>query len=507
MNYIYLVFIKITTVLKFECANLFKLGKLMKLKQLLQNTSLVFENPDLDINGLTSDSREVKSGFLFAALDNGITNGNQFIPQAIQAGAGVILSQCKPQNTPDDVLFLISKNPNKDFGIMLKNFYQSQPQNLAAITGTNGKTSIADFVRQMIFALGQNAASMGTLGLIKNDQAPIPFNNTTPGAMIIHKTLDELKQAGFDYLIMETSSHGICQYRISGVDFKVAGFTNLTQDHLDFHKTMKNYYEAKKLLFTDIMPKGGTAVLNADIQVFDDLQKACLDAGHKVISYGHNGKDIQVLQEEPCANGQNIKIKYFGKIYDLFVPLAGDFQVMNVLCALGIASALTGKKEELLALVPKIKGAKGRLQYIGTTSKGGAVYVDYAHTPDAIENILTAMRSHTKNKLHILFGCGGDRDKTKRPIMGKIAQKLADFVYVADDNPRTENPENIRQEIMQGCPQALNLGDREKAIAYAMNKLEKGDILLVAGKGHETGQYINGKILPFNDQEVVEKYL
>ena len=479
----------------------------MKLSQLLQNTSLSFENSDLEISGITSDSREVKAGFLFAVLDNGVTNGAQYIPQAVQAGASVILAPKNEQATAENVLFLHSKNPNKDFGIMLKNFYQAQPQNIAAITGTNGKTSIADFVRQMIFALGDNAASMGTLGLIKNDQAPLPFNNTTPGAMTIHKTLHDLKQDGFEYLIMETSSHGICQYRVSGVDFKVAGFTNLTQDHLDFHKTMQNYYEAKKLLFTDIMPKGGTAVLNADIQVFDDLQKACLAAGHKVISYGHKGKDIQVLQEEPLNNGQNIKINYFGKIYDLFVPLAGDFQVMNILCALGIASALTGKKEELLSLVPKIKGAKGRLQYIGTTAKGGAVYVDYAHTPDAIENILISMRSHTQNKLHILFGCGGDRDKTKRPIMGKIAQDLADFVYVADDNPRTENPETIRLEIMQGCPNALNLGDREKAIAYAMNQLEKGDVLLVAGKGHETGQYINGKILPFNDEEVVEKYL
>ena len=479
----------------------------MKLSQILQNTSVYMPQTDMEIEGLTSDSREVKPNFLFAVLDNGVTSGEQYIPQAIQAGASAILTQNKPQNAPENVLFLLAENPNKTFGIMLKNFYHAQPQNIAAITGTNGKTSIADFVRQMIFALGHNAASMGTLGLIKNDQAPVPFNNTTPGAMTIHKTLHNLKNEGFDYLIMETSSHGICQYRVSGVDFKVAGFTNLTQDHLDFHKTMQNYYEAKKLLFTDIMPHGGTAVLNADISVFEDLKEACLEAGHKVISYGHQGKDIQVLQEDPCHNGQNIKINYFGKICDVFVPLAGDFQVMNVLCALGMASALTGKKEELLALVPNLKGAKGRLQYIGTTPKGGAVYVDYAHTPDAIENIITSMRPHTQNKLHILFGCGGDRDKTKRPIMGKIAQDLADYVYVADDNPRTENPETIRQEIMAGCPDALNLGDREKAIAFAMDKLEKGDVLLVAGKGHETGQYINGKVLPFNDEEVVKKYL
>ena len=479
----------------------------MKLQQLLQNTQIVCDNPNLEILGITSDSREVQKYFLFTVLDNGITNGAQYIPQAVQNGATVILTNELPQNVADNVLFLLSHNPNKDFGILLKNFYHAQPQHIAAITGTNGKTSIADFVRQMIFALGHNAASMGTLGLIKNDQAPLPFNNTTPGASTIHKTLYDLKQEKFDYVIMETSSHGICQYRVSGVDFKVAGFTNLTQDHLDFHKTMQNYYEAKKLLFTEIMPQGGTAVLNADVPIFEDLKNACIQAKHKVISYGHQGKDIQILAEEPCTHGQNIKINYFGKLHDVFVPLAGDFQVMNILCALAMTAALTGKKEELLSLVPHIKGAKGRLQYIGTTSKGGAVYVDYAHTPDAIENILTAMRPHTQNKLHILFGCGGDRDKTKRPIMGKLAQDLADFVYVADDNPRTENPETIRQEIMHGCPQALNLGDREKAIAFAIGKLEQGDILLVAGKGHETGQYINGKVFPFNDQEVIEKYL
>lgn len=479
----------------------------MKLKQLLKNTSLDCSYPDMEISGVTSDSREVAPGFLFATLDNGVTNGIQYIPQAIKAGARVILTQAEPEQIYDDVLFLTCPNPNKIFGLVLKNFYNAQPQFLAAITGTNGKTSIADFVRQMIFALGYNAASMGTLGLIKNNQAPLPFNNTTPGAMTIHHTLSDLKKENFDYMIMETSSHGICQYRISGVDFKVAGFTNLTQDHLDFHKTMQNYYEAKKLLFTKIMPQGGTAVLNADIDVFEDLKNACLQAGHSVISYGHTGHDIQVLEERPLNNGQNIRLKFFGKESEVFIPLAGDFQVMNILCALGITSALTGKKEELLSLVPHIHGAKGRLQYIGTTAVGGAVYVDYAHTPDAIENILTAMRPHTQNKLHILFGCGGDRDKTKRPIMGKIAQSLADFVYVTDDNPRTEVPEIIRQEIMSGCPDALNIGDREKAIALAMERLKAGDVLLVAGKGHETGQYINGQVLPFNDEDVVKKYL
>ena len=479
----------------------------MKLSLLLKGTPFESVNNEPEIAGITSDSREVRKNFVFAALDNGVTNGNQYIAQALQAGACVILTNQTLSDVPPNVLVLTAENPNKIFAIMLKNFYGKQPQNIAAITGTNGKTSIADFVRQMIFALGNNAASLGTLGLIKNNNAPIPFNNTTPGAMTIHRELQKLAQENFDYLIMEASSHGICQYRVGGVNFKVAGFTNLTQDHLDFHKTMQNYYNAKKLLFTEIMPKGGIAVLNADIDVYADLKQACLDAGHTVWSYGHTGSELRLLKETPLQNGQLLELDYFGKKEEIFLPLAGDFQAMNMLCALGIAAALTGRKDELPALIAHIHGAKGRLQYIGTTAKGGAVYVDYAHTPDAIENILTAMRPHTKRKLHILFGCGGDRDKTKRPIMGRLAQQYADFVYVTDDNPRTEQPDEIRQEIMQGCPHALNIGDREKAIAYAMAQLEEGDVLLVAGKGHETGQYINGKVLPFNDEEVVKKYL
>lgn len=480
----------------------------MKLCTLAEGLNLKLTNPDLEISGIASDSRAVATGFLFAALDNGVDNGNAYIPQAINKGATAIVCKdaCMKKNYPDTV-FIETDNPNKIFARMVARFYDGQPRHIAAITGTNGKTSIADFIRQMIVADGKNAASIGTLGLIKNNNTPAAYVNTTPGAITLHKDMQRLVQEGFDYLAIEASSHGICQYRIGGINIQVAGFTNLTQDHLDYHQTMENYYEAKKLLFTDIMAHGGTVVLNADIDVYKDLEKACSKSGHKVISYGRNGKEIRLLNAQPLSNGQSLDIDYFGKKRNIFIPLAGNFQAMNVLCALGMAGALTGMPEEMLKYASGLRGAKGRLQYIGATGKGGAVYVDYAHTPDALENVISAMRPHTENKLHILFGCGGDRDRTKRPIMGQIAQKDADAVYVTDDNPRTENAEDIRKQVMAGCPRAYNIGDRERCIEFAMKQLEKGDVLIVAGKGHETGQYVNGKILPFNDEETIKKYL
>ncbi len=480
----------------------------MKLCTLAEGLNLNLTTPDLEISDIASDSRAVSNGCLFAALDNGVDNGNAYIPHAISRGASaVVCKNAEMKKEYPDTVFIETENPNKVFSRMVARFYEGQPRHIAAITGTNGKTSIADFIRQMLVADGKNAASIGTLGLIKNNNAPAAYANTTPGAITLHKDMQRLVQDGFDYLAIEASSHGICQYRIGGINIEVAGFTNLTQDHLDYHQTMENYYEAKKLLFTDIMAHGGTVVLNADIDIYEDLRNACRKAGHKIISYGRGGDDIRLLSAEPLPHGQNLKVRYFGKEHDLSVPLAGNFQAMNILCALGMAGALSGKPEEMLKYVSNLKGAKGRLQYIGTTAIGGAVYVDYAHTPDALENVISAMRPHTENKLHILFGCGGDRDKTKRPIMGQIAQKEADVAYVADDNPRTENAEDIRQQIMAGCPDAHNIGDREKAIEFAINRLNKGDVLIVAGKGHETGQYINGKILPFNDEEIIKKYL
>ncbi len=475
----------------------------MKLQQLLCGLDVKY-NTNIEICGISADSRNIGKGFLFAALNNGINDGSVYIESAIANGAAVVLCQnIALENKYPEVVFIESANPNLDFAKIAAKYYNLQPKHMAAITGTNGKTSIADFVRQVLVLMGEKAASLGTLGLIKNNDLPAAYVNTTPGTITLHKDLQKLAEDGFDYAIMETSSHGICQYRVGGVDFEAAGFTNLSRDHLDYHKTMENYYEAKKLLFTDILRKGGTAILNADIEVFEDLNAACLKTGKKVFSYGHNGKEIKLLEIFPSPKGQTLSVELFGKEREIFIPLAGEFQAMNALCALGLIIALTGKIDEACHYISQIKGAKGRLEFVGETPNGAAIFVDYAHTPDALENVILAMRKHCSGKLHVVFGCGGDRDAGKRPQMGKIAAQLADVVYVTDDNPRTENPDLIRQQILDAAPKAYNIGDRKEAICQAISALSEKDVLIVAGKGHETGQYINGKIYPFSDQEVV----
>ena len=481
----------------------------MRLSTLIGKTDLQFKGSDPDILGLALDSRKTEKGFLFAAIDGEKTKGNDYILPALQNGASAILyggSYEIPEGF-SNVVFLKSENPADDMAKIAAAYYPEQPQHLAAITGTNGKTSIADFVRQILVMQGKKAASIGTLGIIKNNEAPIPSPNTTPNCISIHKWLDELSKEGFSYTIMEASSHGIAQKRIGAARIKNAGFTNLTLDHLDYHKTMENYYQAKEGLFTKILETGGIAVLNADIDVYGRLREACLKSGKQVWSYGINGDKIKLLKSEALPKGQNLHIRFFGKEHNFYIPLAGAFQAMNVLCAMGLVAAMTGSAENIVEYVPQIKGAKGRMELVGETQGGAAVFVDYAHTPDALENTLRALREHTKAKLHVVFGCGGDRDNSKRPVMGQLAEELADVVYVADDNPRTENPEEIRRQIMAGCPHAQNIGNREEAIRLAVAGLAKGDILLVAGKGHETGQYIMGKVYPFSDQEVILKYL
>lgn len=462
---------------------------------------------DIEITGLTSDSRLVKPGFLFAALDSEKAPGSSYIPSAIANGAALILGKAEYASVAGNVKFIADANPNKKFSELAAEFYGPQPAHIAAITGTNGKTSIADFVRQILTATGTKAASMGTLGFIKGNQAPVPSPNTTPNAVTTAEELAKLKREGYDYVCMEMSSHGLCQYRVGGVHPEVAGFTNLTRDHLDYHKTFENYLNAKLILFREILVPGGTAVLNADIEVFPQIEKACLESGKKIITYGHNGRELRLIQALPEHNGQRLKLVYFGKEVEIFVPLAGEFQAMNILCALGMAAVLSGKPEEVIRHAGALKGAKGRLELAGTTDSGATVYIDYAHTPDALENVIRAMRPHTRGKLHVLFGCGGDRDSGKRPIMGQIANELADVIYVTDDNPRTEDAAKIREQIMAACPRGKNIPGRAEAIREAMAGLGDGDVLILAGKGHETGQYINGKVYPFSDHEEVCKNL
>ena len=477
----------------------------MQLKKLLKNVdTTTTHSRELEIGGLAIDSRKVEADFLFAALPGTKVDGVSFIPEAIKRGAAAILTSNKAETdgqliNDNDVEHIKSFDPQKSLSQMAANFYEFQPQNICAVTGTNGKTSIADFVRQIFANLDKNSASIGTLGVIANNYPKTP-SLTTPDPITLHKTLRELHDMEVDYLALEASSHGLDQHRLDGVKVKVAGFTNLTLDHLDYHKDMKSYFEAKKRLFTEILEEKGTAVINADIKEYKALALACLDTGKKVISYGYEGSDIKLIEAIPDTTGQKLKIEVFGKKYDIHLPLAGVFQSMNALCALGMAISLGASVEKAVYGLQKLKGAPGRLEYVLTTKSGGSIYIDFAHTPDALETILKSLRPHTKNKLHVVYGCGGDRDATKRPIMGDIAERLADVSIVTDDNPRTEDAKSIRKEILAKNPSAKEIGDRRKAIRYAIENLGEGDLLVLAGKGHETGQILNGYVEPFNDK-------
>lgn len=457
-----------------------------------------------EITGITADSREVEQGFVFASLNDDI-----YITDAIKKGAAAVIvspnSVVASENKQVKVIRV--DNPAKVYARAVARYFGAMPKHLAAITGTNGKTSIADFTRQMLTMLGEKAASIGTLGVIKGNDMPIPLPNTTPNNVTLHKILHELEQENYDYAVLEASSHGLVQQRLGGVEFEAAGFTNLTRDHLDYHKTFENYFAAKMLLFSERLKKGGVAVLNADIEQYAAIKKVCEEKGCHIWGYGHNGDVLKLYKAEPFAGGQILDVEYFGNQKKITIPLAGDFQAMNVLCALGLTAALSGKKDELLDVVEKIKGAKGRLELVGHNKKGAAVYIDYAHTPDALENVLHSLREHTTNRLIVLFGCGGNRDKGKRPIMGQIANDLADVVYVTDDNPRFEDADIIREEIMSACPKGINIKGRAEAIKEAIEQANNGDVVVLAGKGHESGQYIKDEVLPFSDHEEALKNL
>ena len=387
------------------------------------------------------------------------------------------------------------------------NFYPQTPALISAVTGTNGKTSIADFTRQMMTFLGHHSASIGTIGVVSDVMENLE-TLTTPDSITLHQILNRLAKSGVDYVSMEASSVGIEQHRMDNIKIKTAGFTNLTQDHLDYHLDMQNYFNAKKLLFSHLLAEDGSAVLNADVEQFAELKSICEQRKITVWSYGKNGQELKLQNTIPQLQGQIITISAFGQEHTINLPLIGHFQAMNVLCALGMVCALNnGFDKKLLEILPKIKGACGRLDFMGSLPNGATVYVDYAHTPDALENVLKTMRHHTQNNLWVLFGCGGDRDKLKRPIMGEIAAQLADKVVITDDNPRTEDAAQIRREIMAKCPHAVEIGDRIKAIEYAISQLQSGDMLVLAGKSHETGQKIGDTTIPMSDINEAKRIL
>ena len=478
----------------------------MFLNQLLTACGLSVFSEDVEITGITADSRKVEKGFLFAALPGVKADGIDFLPQAAEKGAvaAILPKTAKVPDLPvigvfvDDVRLTLAK--------MAAAFYAPQPETGVAVTGTNGKTSTANFTRQLWEKAGKKAACIGTLGVVT--EKGIDYGSlTTPDSVTLHKELHSLFEQGYHHTAIEASSHGLDQHRIDGVHLAAAAFTNITRDHLDYHKTMENYLEAKLKLF-DRPLSSKTVVLNADIPEYPQIREFCLKRGLTVLDYGKNAEKIKLVEARHETDGQHLELEVFGKKYSVHLPLAGTFQAMNALCSLGLALATTDKDEKVADYVDALstlKGAPGRLEFVGKRKNGASVYVDYAHTPDALETILNALRPHTMKRLHIVFGCGGDRDPGKRPQMGAVCNDLADVAYVTDDNPRSEDPTQIRAAILPACPKGINIGNRALAIRTAVAGLEEGDILVLAGKGHETGQLIKGVMHPFDDREEARK--
>jgi UDP-N-acetylmuramoyl-L-alanyl-D-glutamate--2,6-diaminopimelate ligase len=454
------------------------------------------------ITGVTADSRKVGPGVLFAALPGTKIDGASFIRAAIEAGAAAVLAAPSVQDL--SVPLVTSQDVRRSYALAASAFWAEQPAVCVAVTGTNGKTSVATFCRQIFQRLGYRAASMGTLGVtisdpFTGDQQITPPGLTTPDAADVAELMAKVAAMGVTHMALEASSHGIDQRRLDGVQLKAAGFLNLTQDHLDYHGDMASYGRAKMRLFETLLPRGGTAVLNADSDASDLFAAAAVMAGQTVLSVGEQGQGLTLVERALLPNGQRLIIRAGGQDHIVNLPLAGAFQAANALAAAGLCIAAGEDVAATLAALEHLKGAAGRLQLVGSKASGGEVYVDYAHTPDGLQTVLEALRPHTVGRLIVVFGAGGDRDRTKRPLMGEIAARLADVAIVTDDNPRSEEPASIRAAILAAAPGALEVGDRHLAIQQAVGLLGEGDVLVIAGKGHEQGQTIAGVVHPFDD--------
>lgn len=459
-----------------------------------------------DITGLTCDSRKVRPGFLFAAFPGAHADGREFIAEALGRGAVAVLAPPGTQLYPPSLpaRLINAENPRRALALMAARFYNRQPATIAAVTGTNGKTSTVSFVRQIWARLGLQAASMGTLGTVAPG-VEMRGSLTTPDAVDLHHDLAVLADAGVSHLAFEASSHGLDQFRLDGVKVKAAGFTNLTRDHLDYHATMDAYAAAKLRLFTDVTVGDGAAVVNADDPAAATFVEAARRRGLAVLTYGKAGETIRLEKSEPLAEGQRLRIAVKGTSQDVVLPLVGAFQALNALCALGLVIATGGDAGKAVAAMGGMEGVRGRLQLAARHPNGASIFVDYAHTPDALESVLKTLRPHVKGRLLVVFGCGGDRDAGKRPQMGRIADTLADVAFVTDDNPRGEDAAVIRRQVMAASPRAHEIGDRRQAIAAAVAALGPDDLLLVAGKGHETGQIVGSQVIPFDDVTVVNE--
>lgn len=461
---------------------------------------------EVTIAGLAVDSRAVKPGFLFAALPGSRVHGAEFIGYALRMGAVAVLTDpagaqiAAADLAEHDPALILAEEPREALARAAALWFEHQPGTIVAVTGTNGKTSVATFTRQIWQALGLPSVNIGTIGVEGDWSAP--SGATTPEPITLHRLLAEAHDAGITHAAMEASSHGLDQRRLDGVRLTAAGFTNLTQDHLDYHGDMASYLGAKLGLFDRLLPEDAAAVVNIDDHYGEQVMDVALDAGCAVLSVGHDPEaDLRIMSQRFDATGQEVRFQWLDQPRQVRLNLIGGFQAANVALAAGLAMASGSDPEMVFNVLPRLTTVEGRMQHVASRQNGAAVYVDFAHTPDAVETALKALRPHVMGRIIIVLGAGGDRDRTKRPLMGAAAAAHADVVYVTDDNPRSEDPASIRAMVMAGCPEAHEVGDRAEAILRAVDALQPGDALMIAGKGHETGQEIAGQKYPFSDAE------
>jgi len=454
----------------------------------------------LTITGLSADSRAVRPGYLFAALSGARAEGARYLDDALAHGAVAILAAPGAIAARPGLTIVTDEDPRRRLALAAARFYPHQPATVVAVTGTNGKTSVAQFARQIWENIGAPAGAIGTLG-ITCEGVETPLGMTTPDPVELHRALDDLATRRIACVAMEASSHGIDQRRLDGVHLAAAALTNITRDHLDYHGTVAAYWQAKRRLFAELLPAGATIVVEALSGRVDELADIARTRGLGFMTVGTPDADLALLEQTPNATGQRLRISWKGHDQTVDLPLAGAFQASNALVALGLILATGGDPQAAIATLEKLQGVPGRMERAALHPCGAPVYVDYAHTPDALMTILKALRPHARGKLVIVFGAGGDRDAGKRAEMGVVASAFADVLIVTDDNPRSEEPAAIRSAILSGAPAAIEIGDRSHAIRTAVSHLETGDILVIAGKGHEQGQTTGGVTRPFDDRD------
>jgi UDP-N-acetylmuramoyl-L-alanyl-D-glutamate--2,6-diaminopimelate ligase len=475
----------------------------MKLKSLLTVDAVSDARFDaLEVKGVSADSRVTKPGDLFVGVAGTKDDGLRFVGQALAAGAVAVMAERVPaMPLPEGVAFIKVGNARRALSLTAAKLFARQPEVIAAVTGTSGKTSVAAFTRQIWAALGEPSASIGTVGLVSPTRE-VYGSLTTPDPIALHRSLDELAGEGVTHLAIEASSHGLDQYRLDGVRVAAGGFTNLSRDHMDYHPTLEAYLAAKLRLFTDLIGPRGAAVIAADHEHAEQVIAAAKQRKLRLLTVGRRGQGIRLIAAAVAGFAQVLELAHAGNTYKVRLPLPGTFQVENALVAAGLCIATGSEPAGVFAALERLQGAKGRLELVGERN-GAPIFVDYAHKPDALAKALEALRPYVTGRLVVVFGCGGDRDAGKRPMMGAIAAQMADRVVVTDDNPRSEQPAAIRAAILAAAPCAIEIGDRRAAIRATIGELQRGDVLLIAGKGHETGQIIGKQVLPFSDHEAV----